>query len=80
MSKKKCLVTGGAGFIGSHLVERLIDAGHDVVVVDDESKDDMIEVEKPHRIFGKNVIVVPKNKIPKGYKPTKKDDDLTITY
>jgi len=37
MSKKKCLVTGGAGFIGGHLVERLLKAGHDVVVVDDES-------------------------------------------
>ncbi len=31
---KKCLVTGGAGFIGSHLAEALIQAGHDVVVVD----------------------------------------------
>jgi UDP-glucose 4-epimerase len=37
MSKKKSLVTGGAGFIGSHMVERLIKAGHDVIVVDDES-------------------------------------------
>ena len=37
MSKKKSLVTGGAGFIGSHMVERLIKAGHEVIVVDDES-------------------------------------------
>lgn len=30
----KCIVTGGAGFIGSHLAELLISEGHDVVVVD----------------------------------------------
>jgi UDP-glucose 4-epimerase len=33
----KVLVTGGAGFIGSHLVDRLVEAGHDVVVVDNLS-------------------------------------------
>jgi UDP-glucuronate decarboxylase len=33
-SRRRVLVTGGAGFLGSHLIDRLIDAGHDVLCVD----------------------------------------------
>ena len=32
--QKRVLVTGGAGFLGSHLIDRLIDAGHEVLCVD----------------------------------------------
>jgi UDP-glucuronate decarboxylase len=34
MIKKKILVTGGAGFVGSHLCERLLKDGHEVVCLD----------------------------------------------
>jgi UDP-glucuronate decarboxylase len=33
-SRERVMVTGGAGFLGSHLIDRLIERGHDVICVD----------------------------------------------
>jgi UDP-glucose 4-epimerase len=47
----KVLVTGGAGFIGSHVVDCCIDAGHDVVILDDFSSGTRANVNSAARVY-----------------------------
>lgn len=46
----RILVTGGAGFIGSHIVDRYVAAGHDVLVLDDLSTGKLANVDENARL------------------------------
>ena len=47
----KVLVTGGAGFVGSHIVDRLAADGHDVVILDDLSTGDVEHLQPSARFY-----------------------------
>ena len=60
--KKSCvLVSGGAGYIGSHTSVELINAGYDVVIVDNLSNSDLNAVEGVRKITGVDIPFVEVN-------------------
>jgi UDP-glucose 4-epimerase len=55
---KKILVTGGAGYIGSHTVVELLEAGYEVVVYDNLTNSSPVSLERVTQITGKQVTFV----------------------
>ena len=52
---KKILVTGGAGYIGTHTCVELLNNGYDVVGLDDFSNSKKEVLDKIYKITGKNI-------------------------
>jgi len=52
----KILVTGGAGFIGSHIVDLLVEQGHEVVVIDNLSTGKEENVNKNVKFYRMNIL------------------------
>lgn len=53
---KKILVTGGAGYIGSHTIVELSEAGYDPIIIDDFRNSDKIVLEKLEQLIEKTII------------------------
>ena len=51
----KILVTGGAGYIGSHTCLELLNAGHDVVVLDNLSNSSEQSLQRVQQLTGKSL-------------------------
>ncbi|MDP7692281.1 MAG: GDP-mannose 4,6-dehydratase, partial [Vicinamibacterales bacterium] len=56
----RAFITGGVGFVGSHLAEALLDAGDDVLVLDDLSTGSIENIDhlKSHPRFGYHIDTV----------------------
>ena len=57
MPSSTVLVTGGAGFIGSHTCVELLEHGHDVVAVDDHSNSTPAALDRVAKITGRSVVL-----------------------
>ena len=76
--KHKILVTGGAGYIGTHTVVELIKAGHELVVVDNFSNSSKKSLEAVEKIIGQSITLYEADicdkeallKVFKDFKPT----------
>lgn len=51
----KILVTGGAGYIGSHTVVELYEAGHEVVIIDNFSNSSFESIKRVEKIIGREI-------------------------
>lgn len=58
MSKVKILVTGGAGYIGSHTCVELIEAGYEPVIIDNFSNSERFVIDRINEITGANAMLI----------------------
>ena len=66
---KKVLVTGGCGFIGSHLTEKLIELGYEVTIIDNLSTGRLENIKKfKKKLKFFKLDIIEKNKIEKYFK------------
>ena len=56
MDKQRVVVTGGAGFIGSHLVDKLASIGHEVVIVDNLLTGRIENVNPKAKFYNKDIL------------------------